>query len=1217
MRQRGKGLDTMDEGLSELGRELLGDVTDKAVAEAMGYREDAALDGGPAEEGAAPPPDWYDVISQTAYDFIVRWETGGRSYYEKVIRNRPVWPGYSSGVTIGCGYDLGYHEASAVRSDWEGRIGRAALERLEPTIGFRTVEPDRPAKVERAKALVASLSDVTVPWDVAIAQFDAGKLPKLVADLYRGLENLDRLHPHSRGALLSLVFNRGRSFAAQGPRYAEMRAIAEAMREGTPAAFGRIPRLLLDMRRIWGPTSSISERREGEAKLFEAGLSEMRLFGGLVAGATPEAAGGPLAEDHSDAGEPQSDVAEDEGTEEAAGLEPAGPAARAAWNPVDDEQPDYRHLDTRLAGGTAEITPEDIEALVAANSFAPKEGRIVFALRGARLAGGDAREDVPSFTITDQRPDHRDFRCVIGVYDPASRRLHAYQASTVPEAMYVEKCRRDFAAGVPVGSLTGNVLPTGCYTVTVGTHKAGQPGEIPAVLRLSDTPTGASRVVVLRSLDDATYDRRDRFVEAVPADNVHPGQRRSGFSSAGCLTLPGQFRHGQHSGSWAAFRKAAGFDESMLGKQFSLVLLTGLDAVMAAELRRTGGDRSALRRLRHGSRGEAVSRLQEALGLAPDASRLMGPVTRAALARAQSARLGWADAIHSPEMDGLLGFAVFNGTPEAAQPEAAQPALAAAAAADLRGDVPLAPFLDHPAGEPSGILPLRLVANFDGERPADADITALAEARIGRKVTVGPLFEADPDLDRFRKIEVPGVMRPSRADLFDLAAALKEAIGAAVVEPDVGSDYYAEEIPEDAIGQESADLAFWCWASDTKNRPRNPDWALVDTGVREAWSMQPQPGGAAQGKGVVIFQPDTGVVSAHVELPPGLVDDARALNLVESTARPEDPRSGGSNPGHGTATASIIVSPPDGQMSGAAPGATLVPVRCIETVAVFDQSPVAQAIDHARRNGAHVITMSLGGVPSMALHAALKRAVDENVIVLAAAGNCVGEVVWPARYDAAIAVAGFNEAGQPWRGSSRGPDVDISGPAEYVLRAYGGDTAVPPSAVSGGQGTSFATALNAAIAALWLAHHGRDRLIGMLPPGRVLQDVFRDLIRAAAVPMPGLNPGEFGPGLLRADRLLSWDLQGVIGARQEAPPGADDPVDSLVSLLSRTGGEAVLEAAETALRPDRQHVVEMACIALDRARKGTTRRAYLEAQPPPDMSVALLRRIGAAAAAFS
>lgn len=1219
----------MTENLSPLARDLLSGVTDEAVAAIRGYREDLVPVPQGSPEATALPPDWQATISTAAYEFIVRWETGGRAYYEHVILGRPVWPGFSSGITIGCGYDLGYHALPAFRRDWESRIPRAASDRLARTIGFRTVEPDRPAKVATAKALIESFADIVVPWPVAIEQFDTGKLPALVADLYRSLDNLDLLHPHARGALLSLVFNRGPSFATPGPRHAEMRDIAAAMREGTPHAFARIPGLLRDMRRIWGLDSSLAQRRDGEATLFEAGLAEARLVAGLgrpSGGVEATAPGRRLVEVHGDVEAPQSDVAEEVSGQAAddassrSGPEAAAASTRVRWNPVDDEQPDYRHLDTRLAFRTAEILPEDLEALIASNAFAPKPGRVVFGLRGAALVGGDRREDVASFTITDQRPDHAEFRCVMGAYDPARRRFWVYQASTVPNAEFVLKCYRDFRAGVGLGALTGNILPTGCYIMTVGTHRRGQPGEIPAVLRLSTTADGASRVVVLRSLEDACYDRFDRFLEATPGDNIHPAQRNSGFSSAGCLTLPGHFANGQHSGAWKAFRTAVGFDETTVGRQVSLVLLTGLDAVMAAEARRAGTGMEALRRLRHGSQGAAVARLQAALGLAPDASQLIGPITRAALVRAQAARLGWADGIHAPAMDTLLGFSIFaEGGPEAAaSPEAAGTPGVAAAAPATADD--LTELLEAwRAGTAAGGQPVRFVASFDGQAPKDAELAAAASARLGLAVIAGPLFAPDPDLDRFRLLRIEGVSRPERADLFDVAAALRQALGATAVEPDLGTDYFAEPLTEQDRGQpESADLTFWCWADERRDKPHDPDWAITSTGVRTAWAMTPAPSGAARGKGILVFQPDTGVVPDHVELPPGLATDPRAGNFVEGSGNGNavDPRSGGSNPGHGTGTASVVVSPAGGAMVGAAPDATLVPVRCIETVAVFDQSPVAQAIDYARRQGAHVITMSLGGVPSMALHAALRRAVEANVIVVAAAGNCVSEVVWPARYGAAIAVAGVSEADRPWRGSSHGPDVDISGPAEFVLRADGRDPATPPAAVSGGQGTSFATAMTAGIAALWLAHHGRDRLIGLLPPGWRLQDLFRALLRASAHVTPGHDPHEFGPGVVRADRLLALD-PAAFAAATEAPAAATaDARDGLASLLGRVFGGAGQEAAGRVLLPDRQHVAEIACVALDRARVAGTRRAFLESLPPPDLSIALRRRLGGSVDAF-
>src|SRR4029079_17396095 len=134
---------------------------------------------------------------------------------------------------------------------------------------------------------------------------------------------------------------------------------------------------------------------------------------------------------------------------------------------------------------------------------------------------------------------------------------------------------------------------------------------------------------------------------------------------------------------------------------------------------------------------------------------------------------------------------------------------------------------------------------------------------------------------------------------------------------------------------------------------------------------------------------------------------------------------------------------------------------------------VARAIDWAIQEGAQVVTMSLGGIPASALHRAIKRAVEADLIVLAAAGNCVRVVVWPARYDECIAVAATNSAEQPWPGTSRGAPVDISAPGQNVYRAV-----VPPGGatdadtVAQGQGTSFAVALTAGVAAMWVAHHG-------------------------------------------------------------------------------------------------------------------------------------------------
>lgn len=643
-------------------------LTHAMIAESAAYREDplpaalATLDA--AAAGVDVPGDWRGAISASGYAFIVGWETGGQAYYDKVIKGRPAWPGYASGITIGCGYDLGYHRRDEFAAEWRPLLGAAATERLMQVAGFRTVAPDRAGKVELARELVRNLRDIVVPWPTAIGHFDRVKLPALIGQLYGSLGHLDSLHPHCRAALLSLIFNRGASFKAAGDRFLEMRRIRAAIDAGGADDLKAVPRQLRAMKRIWGPDSSLSRRREGEAELFEAGLHEMALQQRAARSApavAPQAAV-PLserpAEQHEDLSVEPSDVTEDESE-----LQPLSTGGATTddvrWNPQDDEQPDYRHLDRSASRTTFEFTTADLDLLIKANEFSTKPGKLIFALRGAAIAGG-ASVGVGALMLTDQRPDHRRYRCVIGVYDRENGRMSAFPASTVPNASYVLRCYSLARQGTPLSSLTGNVLPTGCYTYAVGTHKKGQRGEIPTVLRLSASATGASQVVVLRSLSDLTYDRFDPFLVAAPADNLHPGQLAEGFSSAGCLTLPGQYAGGRHSGHWSEFRDAAGLGRVGDGTQFSLMLVTGIDAANAARVRTGEAEASSLRRLRHGSAGERVAALQLALGLKPDSSKLIGPVTRMALIERQMRELGWADGNYSPAMDGLLGLSIYE-----------------------------------------------------------------------------------------------------------------------------------------------------------------------------------------------------------------------------------------------------------------------------------------------------------------------------------------------------------------------------------------------------------------------------------------------------------------------------------------------------------------------------------------------------------------------------
>jgi GH24 family phage-related lysozyme (muramidase) len=243
---------------------------------ASGSGEDRSEPGGLAEAPgtfvAAPAAaGGRRTLSPAARELIVRHESGGCDYYEEVLKSRPHWPGYSSGLTIGFGFDLGYHGRADLDRAWRPHLGPTTVDRLAAAVGLRAVEPDRSAKVARLKALVRAFADIRIPWETAEAVFGAETVPAEVARTERALPHTDELPDDCFGALVSLVFNRGAAgFDNPAPRFTEMRAIKRCMVE---RAFDRVPHLLRDMKRLWPESPGLQARREEEAALFERGLA--------------------------------------------------------------------------------------------------------------------------------------------------------------------------------------------------------------------------------------------------------------------------------------------------------------------------------------------------------------------------------------------------------------------------------------------------------------------------------------------------------------------------------------------------------------------------------------------------------------------------------------------------------------------------------------------------------------------------------------------------------------------------------------------------------------------------------------------------------------------------------------------------------------------------------------------------------------------------------
>jgi serine protease len=142
-----------------------------------------------------------------------------------------------------------------------------------------------------------------------------------------------------------------------------------------------------------------------------------------------------------------------------------------------------------------------------------------------------------------------------------------------------------------------------------------------------------------------------------------------------------------------------------------------------------------------------------------------------------------------------------------------------------------------------------------------------------------------------------------------------------------------------------------------------------------------------------------------------------------------------------------------------------------------------------------------------------------------------------------------------WRGSCRGAAVDIAAPAQNVFKANRDSNA----SVGQGQGTSFAVALTAGCAALWLAHHGRSKLVAAARQrNESLQGMFRRLVRATARRPDGWDPFDLGAGIVDARALLEADLDLEIERESVLPP--DHGLEPGYSVAGLVAENVALEA---------------------------------------------------------
>jgi subtilisin family serine protease len=248
------------------------------------------------------------------------------------------------------------------------------------------------------------------------------------------------------------------------------------------------------------------------------------------------------------------------------------------------------------------------------------------------------------------------------------------------------------------------------------------------------------------------------------------------------------------------------------------------------------------------------------------------------------------------------------------------------------------------------------------------------------------------------------------------------------------------------------------------------------------------------GQGIRIAHLDTGYDPKHKSVPKNLRADL-ARNFVDAD-RPKDAtdRSDGAfnNFSHGCGTLSILAGAtvPGLKPFGCAPNAEIVPIRVANRVVLFSNSSIARGLDYVHQlcssesTRAHVVSMSMGGLPSQAWADAINALYEAGVVVVTAAGNNYANlptrfVVYPARFGRVIAACGVMADGTPYANLPPNRMAGNYGPDSKMRTAIAAYTPNVPWARFGepaivdfnGNGTSAATPQVAATAALWIEKH--------------------------------------------------------------------------------------------------------------------------------------------------
>lgn len=303
-----------------------------------------------------------------------------------------------------------------------------------------------------------------------------------------------------------------------------------------------------------------------------------------------------------------------------------------------------------------------------------------------------------------------------------------------------------------------------------------------------------------------------------------------------------------------------------------------------------------------------------------------------------------------------------------------------------------------------------------------------------------------------------------------------------------------------------------------------------------AWAQIGLPGAQAvsSGSGVLIAIVDSGIDAAHPIFAGRLSPVGRNFVPGAGPGDVADVGDGLDNDndgdideirGHGTHVAALAAH--------VAPGATILPVRVLDSDGDTNLFILAAGIYHAIDSGAQVINVSIGSTyRSDLIEDAVEEAVQAGIVVVASVGNLnrAAPQEYPAMFPGVISVGAVDAADRRAGFSNYNPLLTLCAPGDDIY------SAVPGAHYAQWDGTSFATPLVAGTAALLLAHHPE----WSAGPWRAAQ--VAGFLQASAANIDALNPGYAGLlGAGRIDAAAALALEVLISSKTTLATAGTQP----------------------------------------------------------------------------